>query len=168
MKYRWMVLPAVVISLLLVGQLWPAPVCYAHDEGSHGSSKFTKHFEKTFFAITEKGAFSIEVLPDEQEYKIGKNVVGIVVHSNHDEDVEGAMLTVTAEGTVEVNNERIVVREKGAGLYTASNLNLNREGAWKLIIQIKKKTIEDRAMFTFPRTVTKYLPAGAYSRGDIP
>ncbi len=164
MKYRWVILPAVVMCLLLIGQLWPAFVCFAHNEGSHGSSKFTKHFEKTFFAITEKGSFSIEILPDEQEYKIGQNVVGIVVHSNHDEDVEGAMLTVTAEG----NNERIVVREKGAGLYTASNLNLNRGGAWKLIIQIKKKAIEDRAIFTFPRTVSKYLPPGAYSRSDLP
>jgi hypothetical protein len=135
----------------------PAPYADAASD-SRQQTTFTKHFRQTYFSVTEKAEFSIEILPDEKEYKIGKNVVGIVVHNRQDEDVEGADLTVTAEGI----KEPIPVREKGDGLYIASNLDLQRQGTWKLIIQIRKKTVEDRAAFVFPADGSKFLPPGQY------
>jgi long-chain acyl-CoA synthetase len=60
----------------------------AHSGSHEGGATFTKHFNETLFSIAEKGQVTIEVLLDEKEYKIGKDVVGIVVHDSHDEDVE--------------------------------------------------------------------------------
>ncbi|MBA4372610.1 MAG: hypothetical protein C0402_07070 [Thermodesulfovibrio sp.] len=123
---------------------------------------FTKHFRQTFFAVTEKAEFSIEILPDEKEYKIGRNVVGIVVHDRHDRDVEKAELTVTAEGST----EPVAVKEKGEGLYLASNLDVKRQGTWKLTIQVRDKAVTDGAIFLFPAAATKLLPPGQYSGND--
>jgi len=149
-----------LLSVLLLFLFVRAYPCYAHDNG--GSTKkhsFTKHFKETFFAITGMAEFSIEILPDEKEYKIGRNVVGIVVHNKHDEDVEGAELTVTAEG----NNEPVIVKEKGGGLYIVSNLDLRREGPWKLVIQVRHKSLADSAALVFPVSAPKFLPPGQYS-----
>jgi len=143
-----------------------AAPCYAHDNRDSSTQKhlFTKHFRQTFFAITGRAGFSIEILPDEKEYKIGKDVVGIVVHNKHDGDVEGAALTVTAEG----NNGPIAVREKGGGLYLASNLDLKQQGTWKLTIQVRDGSVTDSAVFVFPADASKFLPPGQYSGSDIP
>jgi hypothetical protein len=152
-----------LFAVLFACMVFGSYPCSAHDNG--GSTKkhsFTKHFTGTFFAITGKAEFSIEILPDEKEYKIGKNVVGIVVHNKHDRDVEGADLTVTAEG----NNEPITVKEKGGGLYLASNLDLKRAGAWKLVIQVRNKSVSDSAEFMFPATAAKFLPPGQYSGNE--
>lgn len=123
---------------------------------------FTKHFRQTFFAITEKAAFSVEILPDEKEYKIGRNVVGIVVHNRHDGDVEGAELTVTAEGST----QPVTVKEKGGGLYLASNLDLQRQGTWKLVIQVTDKSVTDSAAFVFSDSASKFLPPGQYNSNE--
>src|SRR5512140_2157642 len=67
---------------------------FAH-EGAHGKASFTKHFRETAFDITAKGEFSIEILFDDSEYKkLGKGVIGLVVHNSHDEDVEKATVTI--------------------------------------------------------------------------
>ncbi|HXX53051.1 MAG TPA: hypothetical protein VEI28_00625, partial [Thermodesulfovibrionales bacterium] len=43
---------------------------------------FTKHFENTIFDITEHAEYSVEVLLDDKEYKkLGKNVIGVVIHN---------------------------------------------------------------------------------------
>ncbi len=68
-------------------------------EATHGGQEpsekklFTKHFQASLFDVTEHASYSIKVLLDDKEYKIGKNVIGIVVHGEHDEDVKGAKLT---------------------------------------------------------------------------
>ncbi|MGC2061972.1 MAG: FixH family protein [Thermodesulfovibrionales bacterium] len=152
-----------LLAVFFVCLVFRASPCNAHDNG--GSTKkhsFTKHFKETFFAITGKAEFSIEILPDEKEYKIGRNMVGIVVHNKHDEDVEGADLTVTVEGMA----EGITVKEKGGGLYLASNLDLQRQGTWKLVIQVRNKSVADSAAFMFPAIASKFLPPGQYSSNE--
>lgn len=59
-----------------------------------GKAKFTKYFNKSLFRITEKGEFSTEILLDEKDYKIGKDVIGIVVHDRNDGDVENADIKI--------------------------------------------------------------------------
>lgn len=129
--------------------------------GSHeGGAMFTKHFNETLFAVGGKGQVSIEVLLDEKEYKIGKDVIGIVVHDSHDEDVEDASLVVTAAGAA----EPLKVKEKGGGLYLVPSAGLPKEGKWELTIAVKKKKIDDSAEFVFPEVLSTKMPAGKYDK----
>ncbi|MBI5639894.1 MAG: hypothetical protein HZA17_05655 [Nitrospirae bacterium] len=140
----------------------------AGDKGTvAGKTEFTKHFSESLFLVTDKGEFSLELLPDEKEYKIGKDVIGLVIHNSHDEDVEGAKLTITAEPAAD-NAKEPVIKDKGEGLYTVANLNIRREGIWYLKIQVKKKAVEDSAVFHFPAALSRPLPAGKYEPGKAP
>lgn len=136
---------------------------YAHSGKHEGGAKFTKHFSDTLFAVSEKGQVSIEVLLDEKEHKIGKDLIGIVVHDSHDEDVEDAKLIVTVTGI----SEPLKVREKGGGLYLVQNTGFPKEGTWRLGISVTKKKIEDKAVFNFPEVLNSKLPAGKYDAGSL-
>lgn len=140
----------------------------AHKAGKQADSKLTKHFNGSLFKITEKGSFSVEILMDEKEYKIGKNAVGIVVHDDHDDDVEGADIKITAQ-TADgmVIKDSASIREKGEGLYIVKNLDLKRSGQWELKIRVKKKDIEDTVTFVFPDVIKKLIPAGKYDAKDL-
>ncbi|MBI5075347.1 MAG: hypothetical protein HZB62_09340 [Nitrospirae bacterium] len=138
-------------------------VASAHAGSNEKGASFTKHFNNTLFAISEKGQVSIEVLLDEKEYKIGKDMVGIVVHDSHDEDVEDAKVAVTITGIA----EPLKVKEKGGGLYLVPNSGLPKEGTWKLSISVKKKKIEDGVVFTFPEVLNNRLQAGKYDPDSI-
>lgn len=135
----------------------------AHSGKHEGNAKFTKHFNDTLFAISEKGQVSIEVLLDEKEYKIGKDVIGIVIHDSHDEDVEDAKVIVTVTGIA----EPLKVKEKGDGLYLAPSVSLPKEGAWSLRISLKKKKIEDAAIFAFPEVLKSRMPAAKYDAESL-
>lgn len=150
---------AIFLAILMGLCLLTASVANAE-----GKTKFTKHFNESLFNITEKGEFSIEILLDEKEYKIGKNVIGIVIHNKHNEDVEGAdiQITLTNEQGQNITGSP-VVKEKGEGLYTVANLNIQREGRLELKIRVKKKDIIDSAGFVFPDVTKERFPAGKYT-----
>lgn len=154
---------AITFILIFIFINTEMPAHSSEEKSGAEKAGFSKHFKGSFFAITEKGEFSIEILPDEEEYKIGRDVIGIVVHDRHDEDVEGADINITHEGMT----EQPVVKDKGEGLYTAGKLNLRKEGSWKLKITIKKKRLEDSATFVFPDVLNKRLPAGKYNPKNI-
>jgi len=137
--------------------------CVAAVSAHAGSVAFTKHFNETLFAVGEKGQVSIEVLLDEKEYKIGKDVIGIVVHDSYDEDVEDASLSVTATGAA----APLKVKEKGGGLYLVPSAGLPKEGKWELKIAVKKKKIDDSASFVFPDVLAHKMPAGKYDADAI-
>lgn len=151
------------ILLASVMVLICAALAYGHSGKHEGGAKITKHFNDTLFAVSEKGQVSVEVLLDEKEYKIGKDMIGIVIHDSHDEDVEEATLIVTVTGIV----EPMKVTEKGSGLYLVSNTKFPKEGTWKLNISVIKKKIEDRATFVFPEALKKKMPAGKYDAGSL-
>ena len=129
------------------------------EKAGAGKAKFTKHFNESLFRITEKEEFSIEVLLDDKEYKIGKGVIGIVVHDKNDDDVKIADIKISYQDM----KESPVVTEKGHGVYVVSNLNIKREGKWELNIKLKQYRKKDEATFTFPDALNKLLPAGEYS-----
>jgi hypothetical protein len=131
-------------------------VSTAHEAGP---DKFTKHFNESLFKITEKGEFSVEILLDEKEYKIGRDVVGIVIHNKHDEDVEGALVSVTIK-TPDNTIESPSVKEDRGGLYLMSAKGFKRGDKFELKIIIKKKKIEDSAVFIFPDSIKDRLPKG--------
>lgn len=145
----------------MVMVLISAAISSAHSGSHEGNAKFTKHFNDTLFAVSGKGQVSTEVLLDDKEYKIGKDVIGIVIHDSHDEDVEDARLVVTVTGIA----EPLQVKEKGDGLYLVPSLRLPKEGTWELKIAVKKRKIDDSAVFVFPEALKKKVPKGKYDAG---
>jgi hypothetical protein len=127
---------------------------------------FTKHFQKTLFDVTAHAAYSVEILLDDSEYKkLGKNVVGIVIHDAHDSDVEKAELSIAHRNllTSEKAPGVVEIREKGDGLYIVSGLDLMREGKWELLVTVKKNGVEDSVKFLFPDALKERVAKGRYS-----
>lgn len=155
-----------VIFVLIVGFSLMTPYAVSSHEKEHekGKIQFTKHFYESLFLITEKGEFSIEILLDEKEYKIGKNVIGIVIHDKHDEDVEGAVINVMVRVAGESVEQPAVDQDKGGGLYTITGVDPQKDGQWKLVIKVKKKKIEDSAVFLFPDVLKDRRPVGKYEK----
>lgn len=149
-----------VFSHAFINNVW------AHDPVEKtGAEKamFTKHFNGSLFKITDKEEFSVEVLLDDKEYNIGKNVIGIVIHDKKDNDVRFADIKISYKDM----KEAPVVTEKGHGVYVVSNLNIKREGKWELTIKVKQYRKKDEATFAFPDALNKLLPAGEYSSDTI-
>jgi len=154
-----------LVSTLLVCclLLLPAPNASAGDE-KNAKPAFTKHFKETLFDITANADFSIEILLDDKEYKkLGKDVVGLVIHNSHDEDVEKAAIAIDFRNLNTGETSTPVVKERGGGLYTVSDLDLQKEGRWKLTITVKKGAVEDSARFLLPDALKNRLPAGRYN-----
>jgi hypothetical protein len=153
-----------VVSLVFVFALLTGG--HAHEGHSPGNKKiFTKHFQNTLFDITEHGAYSVEVLLDDKEYKIGEGVVGIVVHDEKDSDVIGAKITIVHKNlaTGELVPGPLTITDKENGLYIISGLNLQRDGRWELSVTVKKGDVEDNVKFLFPDALKERHPKGRYS-----
>jgi len=141
------------------------PLCAHEDQVSGEKITFTKHFQETLFDITEHAAFSVEILLNDKEYKIGKGVVGMVIHDDKDSDVKGAGITIVHKNldTGESAPENIIITDKNNGLYIVSGLNLEREGRWELDITVKKGNVGDSVKFMLPDALKKLYPKGKYS-----
>ncbi len=151
-------------TVLFLGLLIVSPA-EASEKDPSQKRTFTKHFNETLFDITESAAFSVEVLLNDKAYDIGKDVIGIVVHGKGDKDVAGAELTIAHKNfeTDEAAPGTITISDRGNGLYIISGLNLERDGLWELLIEVKKDAQEDSVRFIFPDTVKKRHPKGRYS-----
>jgi hypothetical protein len=126
---------------------------------------FTKHFQQTLFDITAHADYSVEVLLNDKEYPIGKDVTGIVIHNSHDEDVKGADLTIIQKDLATGENVplKLAVTDKHNGLYVVSGLDLKREGKWELLITVKQNGEQDSVTFVFPDVLKQFYPKGRYS-----
>jgi hypothetical protein len=133
--------------------------------GSHSKHIFTKHFNKTLFDITGNAAYSVEVLLDDSEYQIGKDVVGIVVHGAGDKDVKGAELVIALKNLATGKNEAgpVTVQDKKNGLYIVSGLDISKEGRWELEVTVKKDSISGSVKFVLPDALKERVPKGRYS-----
>ena len=144
-------------------------VCFRHSAHAADKSKFTKHFNESLFNITDKDLFSVEILMDDKEYaKLGKGVIGIVIHNQYDKDVAGVDIELTSVmPDRQVNADTPTIKDKGNGLYTVSNINLKKEEQWELKINLKKKKLKDSTSFLFPNVLNKRIPAGKYSADQL-
>ena len=156
-----------IISLTIVLSVFDSVPANAHEDLRRKGTVvlFTKHFQESLFDVTEHGKYSIEVLLDDKEYKIGENVIGIVVHDADDKDVVGAELVIVHKNlaTSEIAPGKLTLTDKKNGLYTVSGLDLKRAGKWELLITVKKAGIEDRVKFVFPDALKERVPKGRYS-----
>ena len=159
----------------LYGMISLAVVLFVFAPGQAGSHEghglaekkvlFTKHFHESLFDVTEHALYSLEVLLDDNEYKIGKDVIGIVVHDKNDEDVVGAEFTIVHKDLVtgETAPGKLTVTDKKNGLYIISGLDLKRDGKWELLITARKNGVEDSVKFIFPDVLKKRPAKGRYS-----
>jgi hypothetical protein len=153
---------AVIFALIVL--IVPVVFCSGDTTYAAGKPKFTKHFNESLFNITDNGLFSVEILMDDKEYpKLGKDVIGLVIHNEYDKDVEGAEIRITAMPEGLAGTSAPVIKEKGDGLYTVSNINLKKGGKWELKIGVKKAKLEDSASFLFPDVLNTPLHKGKYS-----
>jgi len=73
--------PKTLSAVLGIGILLTGLALHVQAEPEKSTKRiFTKHFQETLFDISKNAEFSIEILLDDKEYKIGKNVIGIVLH----------------------------------------------------------------------------------------
>ena len=139
-------------------------ICFGDTANASDKPKFTKHFNESLFNITNRGLFSVEILLDDLEYpKLGKNVIGLVIHNADDKDVEGAIIKITATPEGQAWTDVPVIKDKGDGLYGVSNINLKNGGKWELRIDVKKAEFEDSTTFIFPDVLNTSLHKGKYS-----
>ena len=155
-----------MISLAVVSFVFasgPAESYEGHDPAE--KVLFTKHFKESLFDVTEHAMYSLEVLLDDSEYNIGKDVIGIVVHDGKDADAIGAELTIVQKdlATGETAPGKLTVTDKKNGLYIVSGLDLKREGKWELLITVSKAGVEDRVKFIFPDVLKNRPAKGRYS-----
>lgn len=158
--------PKILLIVLGSGLLLNGLASHVRAEADKGTKRiFTKHFQETLFDISDKAEYSIEILLDDKEYKIGKDVIGIVVHNARDQDVEKAAISIDFRNldTGRPTTQTPVVKEKGEGLYLVSDLDLKKEGRWRLLIRVKKDGIEDSVQFLLPDALKTLHPAGKYS-----
>lgn len=136
----------------------------AHGE-KHEKTIFTKHFQNTLFDVTEKANYSLEILLDDSEFEIGKNVVGIVVHDSSDGDVENAELIIVLKSleSDQVMSGPFSIKSTIPGLYVVSGLDLKKKGKWELSITVKKESKEDRVKFILPDALKERVSKGRYS-----
>lgn len=146
------------VFVVMMSWAWLAATCVSSVAGRPEGGTINKHFQETLFALAEQGTVSIEVLFDDQEYQIGRDMIGIVVHDRQGKDFEGATLTVMMSGL----STPLAMEEKGGGLYVAPNDALPKKQDWELKVTVKKGAMEDTARFTLPDDLVKRLPAGKY------
>jgi len=152
------------VILVLISLVVSAVVCFGNTAYASDKPKFTKHFDESLFNITDKGLFSVEILPDDKEYpKLGKDVIGLVIHDEYDKDVEGANIKITAIPEGRAGADAPVIKDKGDGLYTISTIDLKKGGKWELRISVRKAKLEDSASFIFPDVLNTPLHKGKYS-----
>lgn len=156
-----------IITAAFAVIFFPGPAAATH-EGFAPERKdlFTKHFQQSFFDITQNGKYSVELLPDDSEYPIGQGVIGIIIHNAEDEDVLGAALVIISKDLdthEEVPVAKVVVTDKGNGLYTVSGIKMENKGKWELSVTVKKDGVEDSAKFVFPDALKNRYPKGRYS-----
>ena len=154
-----------MISLAVVLFVFASVPAGSHEGHSAEKVLFTKHFQESLFEVTEHAMYSLEILLDDNEHNIGKDVIGIVVHDKSDEDVVGAELTIVHKNlaTGATAPGKLTVTDKKNGLYIVSGLDLKKDGKWELLITVRKGGVEDRVKFIFPDVLKERSSKGRYS-----
>jgi hypothetical protein len=134
-------------TLLLLIMLLIASYAFA----SSKHSGFTKHYDNSFFQITENKLYSVELVAKEHELKVGMNKIDIILHDKNDNDLVGAEIEVVPWMPDMGHGVKMkpVITEEGGGLYNAEQLELSMQGLWELRITIMKDGVSDKAVFTF-------------------
>lgn len=159
--------PAIAVALIFFLVPVAAPV-FAHDHHHESEAKeMTKHFDNSFFLVTEAGTFSVELMEGREGLSIDEGETGIVIHDAQDNDVEKASLTVGLRLSGNEAAGPLQVKEKGSGLYTVRGVDPSKDGTWDLAVTVKSGSHTDKAVFAFPALRMQKLPKGRYSAETV-
>lgn len=114
---------------------------------------FTKHFKESVLRVSDRGLYSAELLFGGGGPKVGANNLFLIVHDEHDRDVEGASVRIDSKylGSEPVAEAgQPLVKEKYGGLYRIEGLSLGKSGHWVLSVIIGKAGVEDSVAFDLP------------------
>lgn len=115
---------------------------------------FTKHFEESQFAITERGSYDVELLLLDNGLRVGQNEFEFIVHDSRDADVEGAKITMALKSSGrDFVDLGVKVSDKGNGLYSVKDLTVDSPDPARLKVTVSFKGIEDNAIFSFPDVI---------------
>lgn len=124
---------------------------------------FTKHFNESLFNITDKGLFSVEILLDGGKYhKLGKDIIGIVIHNQYDKDVEGANVKITAMPE-DQSGAIVPVIKDGGTVFIRFQKSTLRNAAVGAQDRCQESRIRRRRVFPFPRCFEYALAQRKYS-----
>jgi len=118
----------------------------------HVHDAFTKHYEKSLFKVSEKGIFSVEMIVEDQNFKVGVNTADIIIHDGKDRDVVGGDIIFTP-WMPEMGHgvfEQPKITERGGGVYSVENIILIMGGHWEMRINVTQGIREDSVIFDFP------------------
>ena len=132
--------------------------CAPLDEKEHGhhhddqETHFEPHYAESLFKVTENRIFSIEMVLKEGSLSVGANSLDVIIHGQGNKDVEGAQVRVVPWMPEHRHgiSEELVVKERGAGLYSLSSVPLTMEGLWELDVIVSDGGKSDHAVFSFP------------------
>ncbi len=123
-----------------------------------------QHYEKGLLVPSEKGLFTVEIVPSASGLVVGLNSFELILHDDAGREVPHAELTVVPlapEGgkpAAAAPN----VRERGGGLYSLEDVQLGQPGDWVLEIRIREGSRKDTVRLTLHRVGT-----GPPDRADI-
>jgi hypothetical protein len=137
------------IFILIIFQIY---ACALPEKSSynHAHPLPEKNQNKSISKVTELGNFNIDIVFNGKALKVGNNTFHIFLHKNNDY-IERATITVIPWNLEYIHGSltQPIVTDIGKGFYAVDEINLDRSGHWKFIIQIKNEGIEDRVEFVF-------------------
>ena len=108
--------------------------------------------EQNLSRMTANGLYSVKIVIQDQDLKVGVNTFDIIVHDKNGKEVTGAEINVVP-WMPEMGHgvfDKPVVKEKGGGTYSVENVVLIMEGRWEMRLKVKKDNAEDNVTFAFP------------------
>jgi hypothetical protein len=111
---------------------------------------FTRHYDESLFQPTAQGLYSVELLVTPGDLIIGANDFEMISHDNQDNDVEGAVITVTLEQSGGAVSRGTSISEKGGGRYVIGRLDIPGPGSGRLSVTVSRNNVADTAVFNIP------------------
>lgn len=117
---------------------------------AHGKkAKPLPHFKEGITKVSEKEHFSVEIVPEPQQPKTGKNVLKVYLHDSEGKDLEGAKveLEVWSKDKNVMSKEKPKTRETEHGEYIIKNVIYDSPGLYELRVKVTSGTDVDITVF---------------------
>ena len=136
-KYHWLFF--LVIASFIAG-----------DAFAHGKkAKPLPHFAEGITKVSENGLFSIEIVLEPLQPKVGKNKIKVYLHDADGKDLEGAKVEVEVwnKDRGVLSKDKTKTRETSDGEYIISNVVYDFAGKYEIRIMVIKGSESDKAIF---------------------
>ncbi len=139
-------------SVMVLSLIFILAGCATAVKETNKHDEHKRHYEKSFYKVTQAENYSVEMMVEDKMFKVGVNAADIIIHDRNDREVVGADITITpwmpemGHGVFTPPN----ITERGGGLYRVEDVTLVMGGLWEMRIEISKDNIKDIVVFDFP------------------